>query len=360
MWGRRGRLEIRFPFFPGQTFPTYAMLWGLVTAGSSGSSSSSRYPTVAGSNHRLATNVFEKKQYSMTLSQTYGPGQFGLSFELFPPKTVGGQRALMRHVDQLMTYSPSFFTCTYGAGGSTRDRTLQVLQQVKQHCGLPVASHLTCVGATVDQLRAYLAEAVEGGVDYIVAIRGDPPQGQTQFRLVEGGLPHANDLVSLIHAEFPQFGIAVAGYPETHQEAPSPEIDLEHLRRKVAAGADIVITQLFYDNDDFFSFRQRYQQAGIPVPLVPGLLPVTNLRQVQHLTKLCGARLPQELVARLGQRDDPEWQFHVGVEHAVHQAEELVARGVPGLHFYVLNKSESTSRVLDSVNLPQEGPNRLE
>jgi methylenetetrahydrofolate reductase (NADPH) len=288
---------------------------------------------------------------AMNLAQFYGPDRFGLSFELFPPKTATGQRALLRHVDHLMNFSPSYLTCTYGAGGSTRDRTLQVIQQVKEHFGLPAASHLTCVGATVDQLRDYLTRAGQIGVDFIVAIRGDPPQGQAEFRHVEGGLRHANELVTLIRTEFSHFGIAVAGYPETHQEAPGPEVDLKNLRRKVAAGADVVITQLFYDNDDFFSFRQRYEREGIQVPLVPGLLPVTNLAQVQHVASLCGARLPAELVDRLAERDDPEWQFQVGVEHAVRQVEGLLDRGVPGLHFYVLNKSEATSRVLKEVNL---------
>ena len=289
----------------------------------------------------------------MHLSQVYGAGRLGLSFELFPPKTPAGQRALMGHVSQLVTFSPSFVTCTYGAGGATRDKTLQIVQQVKQRFGVPVASHLTCVGSTVAQLRAYLARAVQMGVDHIVALRGDPPQGQKEFCHVEGGLRHANELVSLIRAEYPQFGVAVGGYPETHQEAPSPEVDLENLCRKVAAGADVVITQLFYHNHDFLSFRERYQRMGISAPLVPGLLPVTNLGQVQRITSLCGARLPAQLVARLGERDDPEWQFQVGVEHAVRQVEGLLAADVPGLHFYVLNKSEAASRVLQSVNLPR-------
>jgi methylenetetrahydrofolate reductase (NADPH) len=287
----------------------------------------------------------------MNLAQFYGPDRFGLSFELFPPRTAAGQQALLSHVDQLMSFSPSFVTCTYGAGGSTRDRTLHLIQQVKEHFGIPAASHLTCVGATVDQLRDYLTRAGQIGVDFIVAVRGDPPKGQAQFRQVEGGLRHAHELVRLIRAEFSHFGIAVAGYPETHQEAPSAEVDLKHLRDKVAAGADIVITQLFYDNEDFFSFRQRYEREGIDVPLVPGLLPVTNLAQVQHLTTMCGARLPAELVDRLAQRDDHEWQFQVGVEHAVHQVHELLDQGVPGLHFYVLNKSEAAGRVLQTVDL---------
>ena len=287
----------------------------------------------------------------MSLREWYTTGRFGLSFELFPPKTPRGEEALYQHVDKLMQFRPDFITCTYGAGGSTRDKTLQIVSQVRRRCNLPVASHLTCVGSTADQLRAYLRAAQQNNVDYIVALRGDPPRGETQFQPVAGGLTYANELVELIRAEFPQFGIAVAGYPETHQETPSPEIDLENLKRKVAAGADIVITQLFYNNDDFFRFRDRYDAAGIAAPLVPGILPVTNLAQIQRITSLCGARLPADFVSRLGEQDDPQWQFEVGVEFARRQVQSLIDGGIPGIHFYVLNKSQATSAVLQGVTL---------
>lgn len=285
----------------------------------------------------------------MSFSAAYGPGRFGLSFELFPPKTTQGDAALYRHVEQLMSLRPSFITCTYGAGGSTRDKTLDVVEQVRQRFKLPVASHLTVVGATVDQLREYLGEARTRGIENIVALRGDPPQGETEFRVSEGGLRYANELVQLIRAEFPNFGIAVAGYPETHQEAVSPESDLENLRRKVDAGADVVITQLFYNNADFFAFRERYERIGIRVPLVPGILPVTNLAQIQRITSLCGARLPSSFVEDLAERDDEDWQFQVGVEFARRQVQQLIDDGVPGLHFYVLNKSQATSAVLQAI-----------
>lgn len=286
------------------------------------------------------------------LSAYYRPDRFGLSFELFPPKTDAGQQTLFQHVAQLAAHGPDFFTCTYGAGGSTRDRTLGIVAEVKRRFGLPVASHLTCVGSTVDQLRSYLQAAAERSVDYIVALRGDPPAGEAHFSQTVGGLRYANELVALIRREFPQFGIAVAGYPETHREAPSAAVDLENLKRKTDAGADIVVTQLFYDNRDFFDFTERCRRAGIQQPIVPGLLPVTNLSQIQRITSLCGARLPAEFVAQLSQRDDEAWQFEVGVEFAVRQVRELVERGVPGIHFYVLNKSQATARILDAVELP--------
>jgi methylenetetrahydrofolate reductase (NADPH) len=217
-----------------------------------------------------------------------------------------------------------------------------------------VASHLTCVGSTIDELRTYLQEAAKRDIANIVAMRGDPPQGQSQFQAVAGGLTYANELVTLIRREFPQFGIAVAGYPETHREAPSAEVDLENLRRKVAAGADVVITQLFYDNEDFWRFRDLCDRAGIRVPIVPGILPVTNLAQIQRIASLCGARLPSDFQQALEKSaDNAEEQFRVGVEFATRQVRQLVERGVPGLHFYVLNKSPATCGVLQAINLPR-------
>ncbi|NLX56518.1 MAG: methylenetetrahydrofolate reductase [NAD(P)H] [Planctomycetaceae bacterium] len=286
----------------------------------------------------------------MSLAATYGAGRFGLSFELFPPKTRQGEAALLRHVRELVTCQPSFISCTYGAGGSTRTQTLEVIKQVKERFHVPMASHLTCVDSTVDQLRSYLATAQQAGVDYIVALRGDPPSGETVFRSPANGLRHASELVSLIKAEFPGFGIAVAGYPEVHREALSREEDLQHLKHKVHMGADVVITQLFYHNDDFLRFRDRYQAAGIRVPLVPGILPVNNLSQIQRISSMCGATLPPAFVEKLSARDDPQWQYQVGVEFAARQVRELVQCGVPGIHFYVLNKSQSTLAVLQAVS----------
>ena len=289
----------------------------------------------------------------MKINDAYENGQFGLSFELFPPKTPKGERAMFRHVEELTKFQPSFITCTYGAGGSTRDKTLQIVQQVRESYDCPVASHLTCVGATVDQLRSFLAEAQQRGIDNIVALRGDPPQGENEFKPVEGGLRYANELVALIRDEFPRFGIAVAGYPETHQEAPSAEADLANLKRKVDTGGDVVITQLFYDNDDFFRFRDRCQAIDIRVPIVPGILPVTNLAQIQRITSLCGAKLSDEFVGELSAcGDDAEAQFEAGVAFASRQVQGLIDAGVPGIHFYVLNKSQATAQVLRSVGIP--------
>jgi methylenetetrahydrofolate reductase (NADPH) len=280
------------------------------------------------------------------------PNKPAISFELFPPKTPQGVASLFQHVARLVGFGPSFITCTYGAGGSTQELTLEIVARVHREFGLPVATHLTCVGRTVEELRQYLQTARESGVANVVALRGDPPKGDTAFKPVAGGFRYANELVNLIHSEFKELGIAVAGYPETHQEAPSPEVDLENLKRKVDAGADVIITQLFYDNEDYFRFLDRCHAAGIRLPIVPGLLPVTNFAQIQRITSLCGARLPAPFVRRLEEAGDvADEQFKIGVEFATRQTQELVEAGVPGVHFYVLNRSEAATAVLESVRL---------
>jgi methylenetetrahydrofolate reductase (NADPH) len=224
---------------------------------------------------------------------------------------------------------------------------------VRREFEVPVATHLTCVGRTVDELRQYLRATEGEGVDNVVALRGDPPRGQSEFRPVVGGLRYANELVALIRNEHPKFGLAVAGYPETHQEAPSPEVDLSNLKRKVDAGADVVITQLFYINDDFYRFRDRCREIDIRVPIVPGLMPITSFAQIQRITSMCGAKLPAELVSRLQSAgEDTEAQFRVGVDYAIDQTRSLLEAGVPGIHFYVLNRSEATSEVLSQIALP--------
>jgi methylenetetrahydrofolate reductase (NADPH) len=287
-----------------------------------------------------------------TIREAYGAGKFGLSFELFPPKTAEGMTSLDQHVGELVKFRPSFITCTFGAGGSTQDRTLEVIAGVRAKYKVPVATHLTCVGLAAPEIRGYLQRAVAQGVDNVVALRGDPPRGETAFKPVAGGFSYANELVGFIRREFAALGIAVAGYPETHQEAPSPQADLENLKRKVDAGGDAVVTQLFYNNEDFFRFRDRCVEIGIGVPIVPGLLPVTNLAQIQRIASLCGAKLPPRFIAALEKHaDDPEGQFEAGVEFAIEQCRELLEAGVPGVHFYVLNKSEATRRVLTELKL---------
>lgn len=308
----------------------------------------------------LCGNVFIHKGLTpedcgraMRFSEIYKQNDFALSYELFPPKTPKGAADLSGNLERLLTFKPRFVTCTYGAGGSTRNKTLETLKEVQRLTDVPVASHLTCVNATADDLRDYLTQASDQGIDNIVAIRGDAPEGQESFSAIEGGFSYASDLVSLIASEFPQFGIAVGGYPEVHPEAASAESDLDALKRKVDCGADVIITQLFYDNEHFYRFKDRCDGAGIAVPIVPGLLPVTSFKQIKRITDLCGAKLPDAFTRDLEAcGDDTEAQFQVGVAHAARQSAELLEHGVPGIHYYVLNKSRATTSVLMNISLP--------
>lgn len=288
---------------------------------------------------------------SIQLADQYRSSGCAISFELFPPKTDEGIESLCQNVERLMNFNPQYFTCTYGAGGSSQRATLKVLQRVKEITNLPVASHLTCVGSTVDQLCDYLRKATEVGVDYIVALRGDPPKGTETFEVTEGGLRYANELVDLIEDKFPHLGMAVAGYPEVHQEAPDAKSDLDNLKRKVDAGADIIITQLFYDNADFYRFRDDCVAAGIDIPIVPGVLPVTNFKQAQRIAGMCKAAIPAKLEAAMSQSDSVEHQFRVGVDHAREQTIDLMENDVPGIHYYVLNKSEAAAELLDGLQM---------
>jgi methylenetetrahydrofolate reductase (NADPH) len=287
----------------------------------------------------------------MKLSNHYGEGQFGLSFEVFPPKTPKGLEALWRHVAELMVFKPGFMTCTYGAGGSTRDKTLDIAARIHDEHGIPVAAHLTCVGSTVDELRNYLSDAHDRGIEYIVALRGDPPEGEDRFVAVDGGLSYANELVTMIRQEYADFGIAVAGYPETHQEAVSADADLENLKRKIDSGADCVFTQLFYSNDDFFRFRDRCTAIGIDVPIIPGILPVTSAGQLQRVVSNCGAELPPALLDDLNNATNEDTAFEIGIAYSVQQVQALMDAGAPGLHVYVLNKSQTTSAMLSQLAL---------
>ena len=287
----------------------------------------------------------------MTLKNTFLSDGLVVSFELFPPKSTKGEAVLYKHVAELMKFNPDFVTCTYGAGGSTRDKTLEIVSRIKNDFNVPVASHLTLVGSTVDDLRQYLTTAQQQGVDYIVALRGDPPKGQENFTQTEGGFRYANELVELIGSEFSDFGVLVAGYPEKHCEAPSMEVDLENLKRKVDAGSDAIVTQVFYHNEDFFRFRDQCQALGIEAPVVPGILPVTSLSQIERIASLCGANVPEAFLKRLAEKDDKEWQFEVGVEFAIEQTRALIDADVAGIHYYVLNQSPATIKILEAVDI---------
>ncbi|MEM7232153.1 MAG: methylenetetrahydrofolate reductase [NAD(P)H] [Planctomycetota bacterium] len=286
----------------------------------------------------------------MRLSELFASnGAPKISFELFPPRTEKAEASLGRVVPKLVDLDPAYMTVTYGALGSTQDKTLGIASKLRNEFNMVTASHFTCVGATKEEIDQTLDLILAEGIDNIVALRGDPPEGEETFTAPEGGFAHANELVAHIRGR-DQFGIAVAGYPEKHVEAPSMDSDLAFLKQKVDAGADVVVTQLFYDNADFFRFVEQAQNVGVDVPIVPGLLPILSYQQIKKITSLCGARIPDELGAQLDAAgDDKEKVFEVGVSWCEAQAVELLEQGVPGIHFYVLNRAKHMERIMSSL-----------
>lgn len=278
-----------------------------------------------------------------------------ISFEIFPPKTDAAFESLKEALPELVALSPDFMTVTYGAFGSTRGRSLEIASLVKNRFGLSTACHLTCVGASRFELDQRIRDIRRAGIRNIVALRGDPPQGQTAFIPVPDGFEHASELVAHIRRSeaakgLEPLGIAVAGYPEKHIEAADMASDLLHLKEKVEAGADCVITQLFYDNEHYFHFVAAARQAGITVPIVPGLLPILSAKQIVRITSLCGARLPPDLQVELERAgDDIRQAEEIGVRQCCAQAVGLIKRGAPGIHFYVLNKSSHMVRIMQQI-----------
>lgn len=269
-----------------------------------------------------------------------GTGRPLLSFEFFPPRDDAGLEALETNARDLLALRPDFVTVTYGAGGSTREKTFTVCRMLRDLGFAPVMPHLTCVGSSRNDLHAIADEIHDLGYRNIMTLRGDPPKGDTEFRPAPDGLAHAVDLVRLLKARHPDFCCGVAAYPEVHPEAESPETDLAHFKAKVDAGGAFGTTQLFFDNDLYDGFVARARAAGVTAPILPGLLPALSLKQVQRMCAMCRAALPAELEARLaGAGDDPDAAQAVGIEWAARQIEDLLARGVPGIHLYILNRS---------------------
>ena len=272
-----------------------------------------------------------------------------ISIEVYPPKTEKAMGDLRHVLSRLVALGPNYMTVTYGAMGSTQARTLEIVGWIKKEYGLEAASHLTCVGASRSDIDRVLEYLTSRGIENIVALRGDPPKGEERFVAAEGGFSHASELVAHIRRTG-RFGIAVAGYPEKHLEAPDFETDIRHLKNKVDAGADIIITQLFFRNADYFRFVERVREAGIAVPVVPGILPIQSLAQVQRITSLCGAKIPGELRAALEAAGSDEKKMEAaGIDWTIAQCRELLERGVPGIHFYVLNRAAHMQRIVPSI-----------
>ncbi|MCB9569262.1 MAG: methylenetetrahydrofolate reductase [NAD(P)H] [Myxococcales bacterium] len=284
------------------------------------------------------------------------------SFEFFPPKTEKSEATLWRGLESLAMLEPDFVSVTYGAGGGTQAKTLELVSRIKRDLGIEPVAHLTCVGATRDELARVIDGLGERGIRNILALRGDPPRGETTFTPAPGGLRHASELVALIR-ERGDFCVGAACYPEVHPEAPNLDVDLAHLKTKVDAGVDYLITQLFFDNAVYHRFTAQARAIGVDVPIIPGIMPVTNLGQIERFSRMCGATIPSRLHDRLSQvADDPQEIFWAGVVYAAHQCRSLLEpslplpfarppRGVAGIHFYTLNKSPATRAIFEILRL---------
>jgi len=264
------------------------------------------------------------------------------SIEFFPPKDDAGVSALRQTAMALKAMAPDFVSVTYGAGGSTRQRTAEVSGFLRGEFGYTVMPHLTCVGHSRAELNEIADRIHADGFRNIMALRGDPPKGSSEFTVAADGLRNADELVSLLKSRHPDFCLGVGGYPEKHPEAPNAEADLANLKRKVDAGAAFVTTQLFFDNDAYYRFVERCRESGITVPIVPGLMPVLSLKQVQRFTHMCGASLPPKLIRRLEAAGEAsEIVEAVGIDWALVQIRDLLAHGAPGYHLYILNRAKS-------------------
>jgi methylenetetrahydrofolate reductase (NADPH) len=282
----------------------------------------------------------------MRIVDKLGGPKPAISFEFFPPKDQEGVERLFATVADLAPFSPAYVSVTYGAGGSTRQLTVDLVGRIQRDVGIEAMAHLTCVGATQDELSGVLDQLEQAGVQNVIALRGDPPKGSTSFVIHQGGFAHASELAAFVKRRG-RFCIAGACYPEKHPEADSLDADLLQLKRKVDAGAEFLITQLFFDNADYFAFVERARKLGIGVPIIAGIMPITNVSQIKRFTAMCGARMPGELMQKLERvAADADAVGEIGVEHAVGQCRELLERGAPGIHFYTLNRSKATVEIL--------------
>jgi methylenetetrahydrofolate reductase (NADPH) len=275
------------------------------------------------------------------------------SFEFFPPKTDERLANLRETLAVLSDDEPDFVSVTYGALGSTRDTTIDIVKWIKQELGIEAMAHFTCVGATTAELRGTLDEIEAAGVDNVLALRGDPPAGQDEWVQTEGGLLYSTELIALLSEHY-GFAVGAAAFPEVHPQAASAESDISFLKAKQDAGASFLITQLFYDNEFYFDFVARARDAGVTVPIIPGIMPVTNLRNIRRITELCKSEIPEPFERQLEAREnDPQALQDLGVAYATLQCVDLLSRGAPGIHFYTLNRSPATRAILAALRAAQ-------
>ncbi|HEY9181013.1 MAG TPA: methylenetetrahydrofolate reductase [NAD(P)H] [Candidatus Baltobacteraceae bacterium] len=285
----------------------------------------------------------------MRISQALATQRPFFSFEFFPPKTEEARALLLETARTLRQLRPAFVSITYGAGGSTRARTIEVSKQIQTGVGLNVMAHVTCVASSRAELRSVLSDLEAAGIENVLALRGDPPKDAAALDTTAAAFGHASDLAAMIARNY-DFCIGGACYPEKHIESASLEDDLAYLKRKVDAGAEFLITQLFFDNDKYFEFVERARKTGITVPILPGIMPITNYEQIQRFTALCGATIPPKLLAELEvRREEPKAVEELGVAYATLQCTDLLRRGAPGIHFYTLNKSPATRAIVSAL-----------
>ena len=278
----------------------------------------------------------------MRIDQVLNRGRPAISFEFFPPKSDAGFQQLFQTIEELKPIQPSYVSVTYGAGGSTRQKTVELVERIQSGLKLRAMAHLTCVGHTADEIGGILDDLWRAGIVNVLALRGDPPQGQSAFVATEGGFANADELVAFARKRH-DFCIGVAGYPEGHPQCINKTRDLEYLKRKVDNGGCFVITQLFFDNADFYRFRDRARAMGINVPIIGGIMPILNVAQIKRFVSMCGAKIPHRLLLKLeAVENDPEAVYRTGVEYATMQCHDLLFNDVEGLHFYTLNKSKAT------------------
>jgi methylenetetrahydrofolate reductase (NADPH) len=273
------------------------------------------------------------------------------SFEFYPPKTDEGELSLRATLEALRRLEPDFVSVTYGAGGSSRGRTVELTKWIKQDLGIEAMAHLSCVGSTREELGEILDGMAAAGIENVLALRGDPPRGETQWTPHPGGLQYSTELATLIHDSY-EFSVGAACFPEVHPEAPDLAHDLRFLKAKVDSGASFLITQLFFDNELYFRFVEEARSTGIEVPIIPGVMPITDAGQIKTITGMCGASLPAALLEQLELRaGNPNAVLQFGVSYATLQCAELLARGAPGIHFYTLNRSPATRAILSALKL---------
>ena len=296
----------------------------------------------------------------MRIDETLEQRRPCFSFEFFPPKDDEGVERLFNAASELKHDDPAFVSVTYGAGGSTRTRTIDIVKSVKRDLGLEAMAHFTCVGATVEELREVLDQMRDAGIENVLALRGDPPKGETEWKQTRGGLQYSTELVKLISENY-DFSIGAACFPEVHPEAASLEDDLRFMKEKMEAGVRFFITQLFFDNEFYFDFVREARAFGIDVPIVPGIMPVTNVAQIKRFTQTIGASLPDDYERELAARqDDPEAVKELGVAYATLQCSDLLARGAPGIHFFVMNRSPSARAILAALRSARPWDRALE